>query len=46
MSLCQSMVIVQHHDGSDHTGGHHEHDAVEVGTWWNHPLQLFTNEIQ
>ena len=26
------MVIVEHHDGGDNAGGHHEHDAVEIGT--------------
>ena len=31
MSISQSMVIVEHHDGGDNAGGHHEHDAVEVG---------------
>ena len=23
-------VVVEDHDGGDHTAGHHEHDAVEV----------------
>ena len=31
MSISQTMVVVEDHDGGDHTGGHHEHDAVEVG---------------
>ena len=26
------MVVVEDHDGGDHAGGHHEHDAVEIGT--------------
>ena len=30
MGVSQSMVVVEHHDGGDHAGGHHEHDAVEV----------------
>ena len=33
MGVHQSVVIVEHHDGGHNTGGHHEHDAVEVGTW-------------
>ena len=24
------VVVVEDHDGGDHTAGHHEHDAVEV----------------
>ena len=28
-----SVVVVEDHDGGDHTAGHHEHDAVEVGAW-------------
>ena len=27
------MVVVEDHDGGDDAGGHHEHDAVEIGTW-------------
>ena len=26
------MVVVEDHDGGDNAGGHHEHDAVEIGT--------------
>ena len=26
-----SVVVVEDEDGGDHAGGHHEHDAVEVG---------------
>ena len=33
MGVCQPVVVVEDHDGGDHTGGHHEHDAVEVGPW-------------
>ena len=28
------VVVVEDHDGGDHAGGHHEHDAVEVSPWW------------
>ena len=31
MSVCLAVVIVEDHDGAHHAGGHHEHDAVEVG---------------
>ena len=27
------VVVVEDHDGGDHAGGHHEHDAVEVSPW-------------
>ena len=27
------MVVVEDHDGGDHGAGHHEHDAVEVGSY-------------
>ena len=27
------VVVVEDHDGGDNTAGHHEHDAVEVGSW-------------
>ena len=33
VSICLSVVVVEDHDGGDHTAGHHEHDAVEVGSW-------------
>ena len=26
-------MVVEDHDGGDDAGGHHEHDAVEIGTW-------------
>ena len=26
-------MVVEYHDGGDHAGGDHEHDAVEVGAW-------------
>ena len=29
--MCLPVVVVEDHDGSHHTAGHHEHDAVEVG---------------
>ena len=32
MGVHEPVVIVEHHDGGDHAGGHHEHDAVEVRT--------------
>ena len=25
-------MVVEDHDGGDHAAGHHEHDAVEVGS--------------
>ena len=28
-----SQVVVEDHDGGDHAGGHHEHDAVEISAW-------------
>ena len=31
MSVCLPVVVVEDHNGGDHAGGHHEHDAVEVG---------------
>ena len=33
VSVRLPVVVVEDHDGGDHTGGHHEHDAVEVGPW-------------
>ena len=27
------MVVVEDHDGADHTAGHHDHDAGEVGSY-------------
>ena len=33
MSVCQPVVVVEDHDGGDHGGGHHEHDAVEISSW-------------
>ena len=38
MGVDQPVVIVEHHAGGDHTGGHHEHDAVEVCTWFRKPI--------
>ena len=38
MGVSQSMVVVENHDGGDHAGGHHEHDAVEVGACRKHPF--------
>ena len=31
MSIGQTMMVVEHHDGHDTTACYHEHDAVEVG---------------
>ena len=31
MRVGQPVVVVEDHDGGDDAGGHHEHDAVEVG---------------
>ena len=40
-------MVVEYHDGGDHAGGDHEHDAVEVGAWsgktYNTDLALVTN---
>ena len=33
VSVRQSVVIIQNHDGCDDAWGHHEHDAVEVCAW-------------
>ena len=33
VGVCLSLVVVEDHDGGDHAGGHHEHDAVEVSPW-------------
>ena len=33
------VVVVQDHDGGHHTAGHHEHDAVEVGSQNYHELK-------
>ena len=30
VTVDQPVVIVEHHDGGDHAGGHHENDTVEV----------------
>lgn len=35
MSVCVPVMIVEDEDGRYHRGGHHEHDAVEVGTCGN-----------
>ena len=40
MGVSQSMVVVENHDGGDHAGGHHEHDAVEVSSWGRHEIGL------
>ena len=32
MCVLLSVVVVEYEDGGDHAGGHHEHDAVEVGS--------------
>ena len=40
MGVSQSMVVVENHDGGDHAGGHHEHDAVEVSAWGRHDIGL------
>ena len=32
VSICLSVVVVEDHDGGDHTAGHHEHDAVKIGS--------------
>ena len=32
MSVCQSVVVVEDHDGGDDGGRHHEHDAVEISS--------------
>jgi hypothetical protein len=31
MSVGQPVMIIEDHDGADHTAGHHDHDAGEVG---------------
>ena len=31
MGVGQPVVIIEDHDGADHTAGHHDHDAGEVG---------------
>ena len=40
-------MVVEYHDGGDHAGGDHEHDAVEVGAWsgntYNTDLEFVTN---
>ena len=33
MCICQTMVVVEDHDGGDHAWSHHEHDAIEIGAW-------------
>ena len=33
MSVRQTVVIIQNHDGCDNARGDHEHDAVEVCAW-------------
>ena len=39
-------MVVEYHDGGDHAGGDHEHDAVEVGAWsgntYNTDLEFVT----
>ena len=40
MGVSQSMVVVENHDGGDHAGGHHEHDAVEVSSWGRQEIGL------
>ena len=35
MGVHQPVVVVEDHDGGDHGAGHHEHDAVKVGTCHN-----------
>ena len=30
VSVGLPVVVVEDHDGGDHTAGHHEHDAVEI----------------
>ena len=32
VSVSLPVVVVEDHDGGDHAAGHHEHDAVEVGS--------------
>ena len=40
-------MVVEYHDGGDHAGGDHEHDAVEVGAWsgntYNTDFEFVTN---
>ena len=33
VSLWFPVMEIKDHDGGDHTAGHHEHDAVEVGSY-------------
>ena len=33
VSIRLSVVVVEDHDGGDHAAGHHEHDAVKIGSW-------------
>ena len=33
MSVRLSVVVVEDHDGGDHAAGHHEHDAVKIGSY-------------
>ena len=33
MSVLGPMMIVENHDGGDNATGHHEHYAVEIGTY-------------
>ena len=35
-----SVVVVEDQDGGDDAGGHHEHDAVEVGACELHIIAL------
>jgi hypothetical protein len=30
MRVCQSVVIIEDHDGCHNWGSHHKHDAIEV----------------
>ena len=32
VSICLSVVVVEDHDGGHDTAGHHEHDAVKIGS--------------
>ena len=33
LSVRKTMVVVENHDGRDNAWGHHEHYAVEIGSW-------------
>ena len=32
VGICQSVMVVENHNGGHHRGSHHEHGAVEVGS--------------